>query len=249
MKLYTTILAGCLLVNIQNTLNALTWRDTYSWALPTQEVAVFSEKYAAAPDCALEITTQKGDISIKPWDQPYVHIEAQKRGTHEEIQNTKIAVDANTQTITLRTTGKRESDTTAQVTYKILVPTHASLSIRAQEGNILIKYCEGPTTVALNKGSLIVKVRTSSPESSLFAEVTQGDITLHTPTSLNANIHAKTLSGSVTSEVYITTVPQTVLWNKETWNHFKKELQGTLGEGGIPITLETTKGSIYLLEP
>jgi DUF4097 and DUF4098 domain-containing protein YvlB len=73
----------------------------------------------------------------------------------------------------------------------------------------------------------------------LSAETTNGSITLAvaSPEALNADLKARTTNGHVTVDFPITL---------QSLKGSKRRVEGTIGKGGVLITLETTNGSIQL---
>jgi Toastrack DUF4097 len=211
----------------------------------------------------IEIENTRGNINIKGWSQPVVSIEAIKRGTQEQLKTTNIRITASSRHITVTTTA--EPDHAAEVTYNLMVPLKASVKVRLhKDGTIKIKKVEGiisaqsqhgdihingsvdSVIAKTTYGSLKIKVKDLPNTSSLFLETFKGNIELSIPPFVNATINARTSQGYVTSTIPLTTAQQTVILNKATWARFKKEVVGIFGNGGAPITAETTRGMIVI---
>ena len=85
------------------------------------------------------------------------------------------------------------------------------------------------------------------PETHLILEA-YSNITLSLPTETEADIHAKTHSGVITSDHYLTLKPLTTKLNQQAWSNIKKEINALLGGGGSQINMLSTTGNIRILE-
>jgi hypothetical protein len=226
-------------------------------------------KDLSLPDgSTVELSAQEGSILIKPWNQQKISIEAQKSGTQEELKDTTIAIkapQAKTAPLTI-TTRTPEQKKAAIVNFTLIVPPHTSLIIRGSSGTVKVMDIDGMLDVSLAQGDIdisnatksviaktgegVIKVKQKQldKKDSLFTENGSGNTHLYIPRETPATVHARTLAGVVTSEHAITLAPQTVKLNKDTWARIKKEIDGTIGTGGAPITLEATKGNISIEE-
>ena len=77
--------------------------------------------------------------------------------------------------------------------------------------------------------------RADWPRGASFKTV-NGEIALTLPNALDADLHAETLNGSITSDFPITVTGQVS----------RRRLSGTIGSGGRPLDLQTVNGSITL---
>jgi DUF4097 and DUF4098 domain-containing protein YvlB len=78
--------------------------------------------------------------------------------------------------------------------------------------------------------------RTDWRDEAKFSTV-NGSITLHLPAFLSANLHATTLNGEIESDFPITA----------TGTVNRRRIDGTIGNGGQPLTLSTVNGSVKLI--
>jgi hypothetical protein len=244
-------------------------KNSFSWIYTRGETNTFSKKISVAPDCTFSITALDGDVTITGWNQPTIFIEAELSGKTEALKATTIDVTTSPQDfekkishkksaetddkrslVTVTTTLSTDAETPATVNYTIMVPYYAQLKVDMRQGALTIKHVESPTRAFVQEGAIDLIIKQMTGESSFLLETNYGHVTLLAPRSLNAHLHARTLSGTVTSELPITTFPKTMLLNKETWHQMKKEAEGIFGDGekNSPITLETAKGNIYIKE-
>ncbi len=235
----------------------------FSRLWPTYNQEIITKEYAIQPECTVEITNQEGGITLKTWSQRKILIEAVKKGSPEQLQHTTVGIKVTDHTITI-TTRCTGSEQPAHVDYTIMLPEQASATIKTDKGPIKIKHmlgsidafsqngsieiCDAVQTVVAktHKGSIKVKQKSFSQPYALFLEALQGSIDLFLPIDSNADLQAQTLSGSVTSELPVTLHACTVKLNKDTWDRLKREVHGTLGTGGAPITIEVNRGNIVV---
>jgi DUF4097 and DUF4098 domain-containing protein YvlB len=146
----------------------------------------------------------------------------------------------------------RNNDTTVRFT--VQVPVGVTFIARTVNGSIegdgLNGDAEGHTvngSVRLSttgtasgntvNGSLTLAMgRTDWRDEAKFSTV-NGSITLRLPAFLSANLHATTLNGDIESDFPITT----------TGTVNRRRIDGTIGNGGQPLTLSTVNGSVKLL--
>ncbi len=226
-----------------------------------------TKEYQIDTGSAIVITNTDGSITIKPWDQQKIMIEATKKGSAEELKATTLSCKSfgSDATITTRVAQDQKS---AAVDYTIMVPEETKIRIVQTKGPVKIKGVRGNLDVSVQdgeidiidatnivtaktgKGDIKIQQKKFGPKESLFVETLKGTITLHLPRETQAQLHAKTGAGSITSDHPVTLAPITVKLNKDGWDRLKKDVEGTLGggKGGAPITLETSKGNILIKE-
>jgi hypothetical protein len=246
----------------------------YSFAIPeffsslfsTAQQETFMQEYDFPAHATLELYNTSGDILIKTWKHTKIVVEAIKKGTPESLKTTTISVKFNNQSMVISTLAPHDSPA-ATVIYTILVPQHAILKqISTDKGSITIKHVQGNINAATNEGPIAihdacadVRAKTNLgsitleqkklPETAgVFLETLQGNVQVFVPRNINANLQARTLKGELRTDIPVTMLPQTVKLNKDTWNRLRREVKATLGEGGAPITIDVTKGSIEVLE-
>lgn len=261
------LLPICLLTSIYNSLNfAFSTPKFISRLWQKNEQEVLKKSYDIKPDGTLKIDNIQGNIQVKTWDKDKIEIEATKTGTVEDLKNTTLSVKSNSDQVSI-TTKVPENAQAATVQYSIMVPEKAKIHLAiAEKGTIKIEHPMGPVDVATDDGAIditdstnivtaknrtgkmTIKQKKFSGDSCLFLESFNGDIYLYLPRETKANLQAKTIGGLITSEYPVTLYPITMKLNKDSWSRIKKEVKGTLSDGGAPITIETTKSNIYINE-
>lgn len=225
---------------------------------------VESHKYPFTDPHQVIIEGQIGTIQVKTWHHDALMVEVVKKGTEEHINDTRVmaSVQNGVARFTTHTPAHAEA---IPVDYTVIIPAETGiLSIKTKQGDIMVKNIAGSVTTITENGSIDIRESTATitaqaqgsisvsqrdlaPSQSLFLKA-RDTITLALPTQCNAHVSARTLGGSITSSLYITFDPITTTLSSETWKRLKRFIQGTIGAGGAPITLETQTGTIDIRE-
>lgn len=108
-----------------------------------------------------------------------------------------------------------------------------NLDLRTSGGGISIQNADGSVEAHTSGGNIRAQMRAND---GISLSTSGGGITLLLPRNTHATIDAGTSGGNVTSDFPVTTT------------HFgsRDHLEGTIGGGGLPISLHTSGGSIQL---
>ncbi len=98
------------------------------------------------------------------------------------------------------------------------------------------------------KGSINISYKKLPATGSINLKTTSGNIMLALPTDTNAQICGYTTYGTFISDHEIRLKSYATKLNKTAWNKFKKEVDGTLGTGDATIMVQSTKGSVKIIE-
>ena len=261
MKKHIIILISLLSAD---TMQPLSLKSLYAPFTTEQEEEIISKEYEVNPDCAITLDALDDDIIVKSWNHNKIMLEAKKVGPLEELRETAIHTKIQPHQVTISTHSKYKSNT-VRVRYTLIVPHKAHLIVKNHKGSIKIKNIKGPVNAFAHDGPIIiqeasntvvakspnntvtVKQQTLPTTASIFIEAGRG-AQFHASRNMNAHIHAKTLNGVVTSQIYLTLDPLSTQLNKDAWARMKKDVKATLGSGGAPITIDVTKGDIEILE-
>ena len=217
------------------------------------------------PYSNIEITAATGTLLIKSWNQPKALIEATKTGSPEALSNTTIYTKQQGKLLSIVTRVKEQS-TPASIDYQLLVPEHTHIKIRSSgTAPVKIRHIAGTIDIAIaagsidiqdsaqtvlaktNKGSIKLKQKAFTPQDSIFLETAQGSIALFIGRQTHAQLTARTQRGSITCTKHLITLDnRTMPLTYQAWQAYQRDIQGKLGQGGAPITLETTKGTITI---
>ena len=225
-----------------------------------------SKEYAFDENGMLEITIPKGNITINTWKNKKLLIDVSKQGSKESLKATTLS--ANIASAMGRLFVKiNDPKEAATINLKIMAPeniklkivnsetgsiiiknVYGSINAQTKSGNIEIKNAYSKVNAKTNTGKIILKQKQFTSEDSIFLETLSGEVQLYLPKHINADFQAKTSKGVITSQVSITLCALTTKLNKEFWNQIKKEVVGTIGEGGAPITIDSGRGNISVYE-
>jgi len=263
-----TYLHFCLLfMTVNNYYHPLNALDPLAW-LPTSWVAHQREQtsltYPLAQQQCINVTIDHGLVSLDTWNQPNAAFHITKKGrTSESIKNIHVRITETIDSIDI-TIEQPEDQTSVELI--LIVPAHLKVTIACQQvGDITVTNAplhsklstqEGSITVENNQGETIdcytehgdisIVCSLFSEKSLILARAPHGSITLHTPQTLNAELDAKTVKGSIT-------VMHPLALEKITFPHFdkhqvaklNKKIQGIIGSGGPLISL-TARNDIII---
>ncbi len=218
---------------------------------PRHESSVSNEfiKVTSGP-LSFNVIQQQGTVKVKGWDKELVSIEITQKGTVEALDNTVVMVDKEQlpRTLACSVSRKDELGPIAEVMLKAHVPLNCDVTVQSQKGAIITKNLSRTQSLYADNGNVEVVLSPKfSVESSLFVHNKKGSIRVEAPKKIQAQLAASTLRGTITSDVYVTLQPQTTLLDKDYWHRVKKEVNGFLGDGGAPITLEAEYGDIKIV--
>lgn len=237
------------------------------------EKETITKEYQVSEKSTITIYNTEGSITVKPWPHQKIAIEALKTGSAQEQKSTTVAAKASGKEahITTRLTPEQKS---AKIDYTIMVPEDASVKITQTTGPVKIKGIHGSIDVSLEKGSIdivdsrkTVSARTNHGDVSIFQKVLngsgsinaqvafKGNIALHLPRDVRAQLYAKVNQGIITTDRKVK-FEKTMALNKSSWEQAAKELECALGTETDttlahvpPIILEaSSKGNITLKE-
>ena len=219
-------------------------------ALFTRHESTASHEFIKVTQPAsLTVTQQQGTVKVKGWDKESISIKIVQKGHPEALANTVVTVDKSKlpHELYCTVTKKDEEKNIANVTISAHVPFTCSVTVSSQKGLIKTKNLSRTQTLYADDGTIEIILDKFSVESSVFAHNKYGTILVEAPKKIQAQLSASTLRGSVTSELFITLQPHTTLLNRDFWAQIKKDVHGSLGEGGAPMTLEAENGDIKIL--
>ena len=231
---------------------------TYAWELtdmlpaslfPRHESTASHEFIKVTEPLSFTVTQQQGIVKVKGWDKESVSIKIIQKGTAEGLENTVVSInkDKLPRELSCTVSRKDEEKSLAQVTIQAYVPFNCDLTVQSQKGFIKTKNLSRAQSLYTDEGNVEIVLNKFSVESSLFVHSKKGSITIEAPKKIQAQLSTSTLRGTITSELFITLQPQTTLLDKDYWQRVKKEVNGFLGDGGAPITLEAEYGDIKIV--
>jgi hypothetical protein len=220
--------------------------------------------YSLAPGGTLEIANTNGAIEIDSTDDSSVEVSADRVvqaatdqaakealagfDIKETITPDHIAIDSSNHGINLtgmsrrvhyhvrapRSANVRLSMTNGDIT---LAGPHVSGTVRAEttNGGVRATGLENSATAATTNGTITLDVAALG-EDGISCDTTNGAISLRLPSSLNARLSARVTNGAISQEGL----------NLNVSEQSRRRLDGTIGNGGPMIKLETTNGGIQI---
>jgi len=130
-----------------------------------------------------------------------------------------------------------------------IVVDQANSTIKAitHQGNIDIHDAKKSIFASTDNGKIKTTCK-NVPHGSTIKLDASRPITLQLPTGTNANLQAETEQGRILCEHYLTIKPFITQLNPQAWNHFKQNVNGSLGNGGANICLRSVSGNIKIAQ-
>jgi DUF4097 and DUF4098 domain-containing protein YvlB len=224
----------------------------------------FHQTYTLAPGGRVDLSNINGAVHISGWDSNQVKVDAVKyAGTKERLDEAKIRVNANSDSISIHTEypdptqtfTDDDSNNPASVEYTLTVPRTARLDeIKLINGALDISGVDGEVRASSINGHLQAKqlsgpVRLSTINGRLEADISRlgdsrvdlrsvnGGLELTLPSDAKAEIEASTIHGGIDNDFGLTE------------NHHRyvgHDLHGELGGGGTRIELRNVNGHIEI---
>jgi DUF4097 and DUF4098 domain-containing protein YvlB len=222
----------------------------------------------------LEVENLNGNITIESWNKEEVYIEAEKQvrgGDRKDAERfmdeLKVDIEEHGNEIIITTKHPRKQggdfwdwvfgdNVSSSVSYNIRVPQKCDIEATSTNGGVYVTYVEGNIRLRTTNGKInaesvkgVVSARTTNgsvkielDEVKLNEEMefltTNGSVTLYFPKDINCDIRAKTTNGSIRTDFPL----------EVRGKYGSKRLDGKINGGGPVIFIETTNGSIKLLE-
>ncbi len=201
-----------------------------------------------AQPASLTISQEYGPVKVKGWDKEYISIRTVQKGSKEQLENTNVMLDKSKlpHELTCTVSAKDAQKNIAEVSITAEVPFTCNVTINSTQGPIKTKRLL-TQSISSSDGRIEIHVDKFTVDSAIFVHNKRGSITLVAPKKIQAHLTASTFRGSVFSELFVTLEPFTTLLNRDYWQLVKKEVHGTLGDGGAPITLEAENGDIKIV--
>jgi hypothetical protein len=221
----------------------------------TREV---TKTYPLQPRGSFELNNVNGTVRIEGWDKNEVEIRVIKSTPDEPdlLDRVAIDVDAKPDGLAVSTRYPQEQGVEVTVDYVVHVPRHALLShvntingtlrvfssdslgeLHTVNGNIEVYESGGNVHAHTTNGNVYVELKHPGDTRGVSAETTNGSVLLAIPSDLPADLQARCLNGSFSSEL-----PMMIKGANQ-----PRTVHGTLGQGGTPIHLGTVNGTIRVV--
>ena len=218
----------------------------------------FAQSYPLKSDGSFELSNVNGTVLVEGWDKDVVEVRAVETTTDRESNLDLVSIDvaARPGALTISTRYPQDEGVEVAVDYTIHVPRHAQLArinnvngalkvmdleslgdLHTVNGNIEVLDSSGDVHAHTTNGNVYLELKHSADSRGAFAETTNGSVLLAIPEDLQADLEARCMNGSFSSElpVVMRSAAQ------------PRVLHGKLGHGGAPIRLGTINGTIRVV--
>jgi DUF4097 and DUF4098 domain-containing protein YvlB len=218
----------------------------------------YAQVYPLQSGGSLDLTNVNGTVRIEAWDKDVVEVRAVKTAPQKESDLDRVSIDVDSKpgSLSISTRYPQEEGVDVAVDYTIHVPRRAqvarvntvngSLSVTNLEtvgdlqtvnGNIQVFDGSGNVHARTTNGNVYLELKHPADGKGAVAETTNGSVMLAIPSDLPANLEAKCMNGSFSSELPVVMEGAT----------HPRVLHGRLGQGGAPIHLGTVNGTIRIV--
>lgn len=218
----------------------------------------FHQSYPLQPGGTFELQNVNGTVAVEGWDRNEIEIHAVKIAKHKEsdLERVSIEVEAKPGSVSVATRYPQDEGVEVAVEYVIHVPHGARVEhlgtvngglrvagveaisdLHTVNGNIEVYEAVGSVHAHSTNGNVRLELAGLLETQNAKVETTNGSIVLAIPALTQANLEARSMNGSFSSELAIA---------MEGSAH-PREVVGKLGKGGAPIQLHTVNGSIRVV--
>jgi len=205
-----------------------------------------------------------GEVNISSWSESVIKVEATIRADNQsEFDRVDVKIKQSGQQVSVETDYEENSswgnNQSAQVTYKVWLPTDTNLSkIELVNGSLSIENVAGKINAQVVNGSIKATGLTSNSEISsvngsikayyqgassdlkdIDIETVNGSIKLYLPKDISANLDLETMHGSIKTEFGLSSQENTFTGHS---------LRGDIGSGDVDINMESVNGSIKVMK-
>ncbi len=114
-------------------------------------------------------------------------------------------------------------------------------------GHIRISDVQNTVVAKTDLGKINVTCKELRDKSQLDLSSSWGNIAISLPENCDADIKAHTERGTCICEHYITLRPRTTKLNDRAWTQFKRSVDGTIGNGTVPVQISSVSSNIRIM--
>lgn len=218
----------------------------------------FKQTYPLQAGGTFDLQNVNGTVEVQGWDRNEVEVQAVKTAKHKEsdLELVAIDVDAKPGMVSVSTRYPQNEGVEVAVEYVVHVPHYAHVEhlatvngtlrvsgvdavedLRTVNGNIEVYEGGNAVHAHTTNGNVHLELLHTQDKAGALAETTNGSVLLAVPQDMQADLDARCLNGSFTSELPLAL---------ESSQH-PRETHGKLGKGGTPIRLRTINGGIQVV--
>lgn len=217
-----------------------------------------TKTYPMRADGRFELTNVNGTVRIEGWDRNEVEVQAIKSTSEDEslLDLVAIDVDAMADGLFISTRYPQQEGVEVVVDYVIHIPRHAQVSrvnningavrvfsseslgeLHTVNGNIEIYESSGDVHAHTTNGNIYLELKHANDAKGASVETTNGSVLLAIPQDLPAELEARCMNGSFSSDL-----PMVMKGEAQ-----PRTVHGERGHGGAPIHLGTVNGTIRVV--
>jgi hypothetical protein len=218
----------------------------------------FDQTYPLQPGGSFELQNVNGTVEVQTWDRDEVEVRAVKTAKRKEsdLDLVSIDVDAKRDSVSVTTRYPQNEGVEVAVEYVVHVPHRAHVEhlgtvngtlrvagveavedLRTVNGNIEVYEGGGSVHAHTTNGNVHLELLHLLDKNGAIAETTNGSLLLAVPADTQADLEARCLNGSFSSELPLSLAS----------TQRPRETHGKLGKGGVPIRLHTVNGGIRVV--
>src|ERR1700730_15592622 len=218
----------------------------------------FNQTYPLQPGGSFELQNVNGTVDVQSWDRDEVEGRAVKTAKQKEsdLELVSIDVDAKRDSVSVTTRYPQNEGVEVAVDYIVHVPHCAHVEhlgtvngtlrvagveaiedLRTVNGNIEVYEGGGSVHAHTTNGNVHLELLRVQDKNGAVAETTNGSVLLALPADTQADLEARCLNGSFSSELPLALES----------TQRPRETHGKLGKGGVPIRLHTINGGIRVV--
>jgi len=221
------------------------------------------ETYALSSTGTIELHNVNGSVQVRAWDGEGVRMEAEKKGRDTEVVNgIQIHVESTGDRLQVRTEPAkirrgwwRRISHEGVVDYILHVPAGARLEkietvnggltvegvtnavrLETVNGDIRCRKLGGAAVMETVNGSIESTHLRLAADARVKAESVNGAIELRLPQTVDADLRASTINGSIRSDFEFTASTESS----------RRRVKARLGRGGAPVELSTVNGGVRI---
>ena len=207
-------------------------------------------------EVVVTVSNINGPILITGHEHNTIVLKITKRGNKNHFKHVHADVKVTREKVSIESRYDNRNDRqNVSIEYELTVPRHAVLEkIKTVNGGIAVTGVYGPITTKTANGKITIEGSQSSlsahtvngtidltipkfsPNQTIRAQSINGAITCSLPETVSTKLHAKTTTGTISSDFNISIEKVFYIW---------QEVRATLGKPkGAKVSLETTNGAI-----
>jgi hypothetical protein len=242
---------------IPTTTRPFSFKTITNWAFALNEESSYRE-YCFKPGGTLSINHKsKGSVTIKSWTRPMLVIKSIVRFKEKEEKPTlNFTITDQLGTVQSHT----PPNSKATIDLEFMVPEKINIVIES-DGSVKMKAIDGTVDVCAvdsvdirhigrsvsvqTEGNCTVRMHTV-PLTSSVKIACKGSLNLAIPPDAHAYLTAKTEHGLIFCDHFFTFKPFAMKLTKASWEKLRKNITGTIGNGGAHIDLSSVHGPITI---